>query len=1010
MKKISLFILSVFAIGSAMAQSNEDFTHVPIISDNMSVVVQTGLLDNFIGDEIQAYVVKYEYASPMDEFMGIASDSAFYPTSLSTTITTDPTALVVQGSDDFCNCADVQAVVGDQIRFFIRSGSGDDIVFVTIDLVPDVTFAIGGFYSDFETIAFSVDGEAVVFGCDDDAYTEFSADVNWSDESCATIAIWGCTDQAGCNYNDAANSDDGSCTIASGCESCSGDTDGSGTVLANDVDGDGVCDADEVVGCQDDSACNYNAAATDSGACTFPVGCDSCSGEDDGSGVVVNNDADGDGICNADEIPGCQDSAAFNYSAEATDDDGSCYDVNEGCLNPQADNYNDYDGDGESNDLTGDVYVDINTANADLCMYSQLNPWGTGGTVDAPAYITGNNMSVLVQAGETGNLNNFEGIEAGDVLFAAYETDRLTDGYVNYSEVSAMNSAGAFVWDGTQGGLAVFGEGPDDDGYGEGEELLWLLAKEEAGETVIYNVTPTYAVGMASTWEAGEFLVINDLVIGSRFYDGCMDPTSPSFNPMATEDDGSCTTPYSVGCMDISAVNYAGAGANPTHSDAENFGDAFMQNLGYNLNDGATTSASGIAATISEDGMCQDQVRGCTDPMANNYDPANTMNGSDNEDCDWTLNGMTVYNVDPVTGESLGTDYSFGAVDSSNENDGIVGSDFDHAQLLFDEGALNPDGHVIDNLADVMEWIEMDESRDAQELADTITDMQQRYDDNEAQWVSDYNSMENYLEDSIHNTLDSAQTAHNEYVDERNSELADTIFDMQNRFDNNDSTWVADYNAMVAEKDAAYAALLLRVTGSETGDVEVYNTGYHYYNVDPVTDNGIIAELQSALDYHSSPIQIDLDEQWNTVAYYLQHPTDVVEQFLSNYTDHQDIESNINIVKNNDGDFYWPDFGYNGIEALLPGQGYQVRVKEGTGGKPGFTWDSSISPDENRLLNPMVPTWAVEMEVQNHPNDIRTLVRVVNMLGQEVNPAEQFNGEVLLYMYNDGTVEKKMVE
>ena len=32
------------------------------------------------------------------------------------------------------------------------------------------------------------------------------------------------------------------------------------------------------------------------------------------------------------------------------------------------------------------------------------------------------------------------------------------------------------------------------------------------------------------------------------------------------------------------------------------------------------------------------------------------------------------------------------------------------------------------------------------------------------------------------------------------------------------------------------------------------------------------------------------------------------------------------------------------------------------------------------------------------------------MLGQEVVPAEQFAGEVLLYLYNDGTVEKKMVE
>ena len=57
-----------------------------------------------------------------------------------------------------------------------------------------------------------------------------------------------------------------------------------------------------------------------------------------------------------------------------------------------------------------------------------------------------------------------------------------------------------------------------------------------------------------------------------------------------------------------------------------------------------------------------------------------------------------------------------------------------------------------------------------------------------------------------------------------------------------------------------------------------------------------------------------------------------------------------------------------------------------------------------------MPHWAIEMETEVHPNDIRTLVRVVNMLGQEVVPTEQFVGEVLLYLYNDGTVVLKMVE
>ena len=35
-------------------------------------------------------------------------------------------------------------------------------------------------------------------------------------------------------------------------------------MVLNDADGDGVCDADEVAGCQDEMACNYSEAATDS--------------------------------------------------------------------------------------------------------------------------------------------------------------------------------------------------------------------------------------------------------------------------------------------------------------------------------------------------------------------------------------------------------------------------------------------------------------------------------------------------------------------------------------------------------------------------------------------------------------------------------------------------------------------------------------------------------------------------------------------------------------------------
>ena len=70
----------------------------------------------------------------------------------------------------------------------------------------------------------------------------------------------------------------------------------------NDIDSDGVCDELEVIGCMDIDACNYNAEATDdNGTCIFPIGCEICSGEDDGTGIIIDNDLDDDTICDQDD-------------------------------------------------------------------------------------------------------------------------------------------------------------------------------------------------------------------------------------------------------------------------------------------------------------------------------------------------------------------------------------------------------------------------------------------------------------------------------------------------------------------------------------------------------------------------------------------------------------------------------------------------------------------------------------------------------------------------------------
>ena len=101
-----------------------------------------------------------------------------------------------------------------------------------------------------------------------------------------------------------------------------------------DTDGDSVCNSDEIAGCIDTNACNYNVNATDSSdTCLFATGCDSCSGETDGSGTVVDGDADDDTVCDA--IDNCLNDANTNQtnndgdsSGDACDDD----DDNDGTL------------------------------------------------------------------------------------------------------------------------------------------------------------------------------------------------------------------------------------------------------------------------------------------------------------------------------------------------------------------------------------------------------------------------------------------------------------------------------------------------------------------------------------------------------------------------------------------------------------------------------------------------------------------------------------------------------
>ena len=40
------------------------------------------------------------------------------------------------------------------------------------------------------------------------------------------------------------------------------------------------------------------------------------------------------------------------------------------------------------------------------------------------------------------------------------------------------------------------------------------------------------------------------------------------------------------------------------------------------------------------------------------------------------------------------------------------------------------------------------------------------------------------------------------------------------------------------------------------------------------------------------------------------------------------INNHILLVKNNAADVYWPEFNFNGIGDLVPGQGYQMKLTQ----------------------------------------------------------------------------------
>lgn len=164
---------------------------------------------------------------------------------------------------------------------------------------------------NYNSLATDDDGSCLYpDGCTDTTACNFISLAQCDDGSC--IYPEGCSDSIACNYDSSVICpDNNSCIYPDGCtdsNACNYDS----TALCDDES----CEYPD--GCTDSTACNYDSLATcDDGTCFFAEPYYDCDGE-------CLNDLDGDGICDEEEVEGCTDSAACNYDSLATDDDGSC--------------------------------------------------------------------------------------------------------------------------------------------------------------------------------------------------------------------------------------------------------------------------------------------------------------------------------------------------------------------------------------------------------------------------------------------------------------------------------------------------------------------------------------------------------------------------------------------------------------------------------------------------------------------------------------------------------------
>ena len=370
------------------------------------------------------------------------------------------------------------------------------------------------------------------------------------------------------------------------------------------------------------------------------------------------------GACAVDNT-GCTDPGAVNYDPTATEDDGSCIFIPN--LTIQEIQGTAFAGSVVTSGVVTGVYAN-NSALAGQPSFVIQN--GTG--ANSAIWVIGSGVAVGDQVEVAGNVSEVYGLRQ---VLSAVPTVQSSGNALPAAEALTPSAINDEQWEcvlvqmtGEMASLnATYGEWLLSDGVGTG--MVAALGYNAINDSVDVAgvMTPVVEAGRNYRVTGPNFFSYNNWKLCPRdtadvVRIGCTDATFPNYDPLASEDDGSCSNV--AGCTDPTADNY-----DP-------------------------------AATF-DDGSCV--ITGCTDPTALNYNPNTTL--EDNTTCYYTLPSIIINEIHYNPCSNQGEDFDWEFVEILNIGDiatDIAGYEFyntagglDQLGLTFPEGTSIAAGEFI---------------------------------------------------------------------------------------------------------------------------------------------------------------------------------------------------------------------------------------------------------------------------------------------------------------------------